>query len=71
MKNSTTFEQLGINCAFKTFVDDTVYVKIDESRYIQLGKNGAECIEDRTTEIRPFLFDFPNIVGGYLNVAHV
>lgn len=54
MKNSTTFEQLGINCAFRTFVDDTVYVKIDESRYIQLGKNGATSVEDRTTEIRPF-----------------
>jgi|AntAceMinimDraft_18_1070375.scaffolds.fasta_scaffold318008_2 hypothetical protein len=54
MKNSkTTFEQLGINCTFRTFVDDTVYVKIDESRYITLGKNGSTSVEDIKTEIRP------------------
>jgi len=53
MKNSTTFEQLGINCTFRIFADETVYVKIDESRCIALGKNGAKCIEDRSVEIRP------------------
>lgn len=53
MKNSTTFEQLGINCTFRTFADETVYEKIDESRYITLGKNGATFVEDRSVEIRP------------------
>lgn len=47
------FHTLGINLPFRTFVNDTVYVKIDESRYIQIGVSGSKSVQDRETLIRP------------------
>lgn len=55
MKDTIPFEQLGINLPFtidgSVSDESPVRVKIDESRYIHIGKSGATCldVEERKT----------------------
>lgn len=47
----TRFEELGVNIPFELPGQSTVLVKIDDSRYIEIGKSGAHSIKDRKTYI--------------------